>query len=193
MSHFLVHLLQSNPISTSRQARQKKVNPAKAIPKIRSLNRCSVIKYNQLRAASCHWFIFALDFFAFLVYLVGAKKDRIRADKELFTQRWKLRDKSFDIKSVKKPARTLFFLVHFQMAQALRLPFTVDLSSSDGSATGFWLTASVSWWNHKWFILKNEFVLCVWGWFLKNAKIECEIYAKIHKSTQGCPSSCKVW
>lgn len=55
----------------------------------------------------------------------------MKADKELFTQRLKLRDKSFDIKTIKGATRTLFFCVahctwhklshcHFQSLEHVR-------------------------------------------------------------------------
>lgn len=69
MLHFLVHLLQSNPISTSRQARQKKVNPAKAIPKIGLLIDVlwsNTINYEQHRVIDSFLLSISLPFLCIL-------------------------------------------------------------------------------------------------------------------------------
>lgn len=137
MSHFSGSLVVIESVFKSPKRRRKK---------IRSFNRFSVIKYNQLRAnkTSCHWFIFALDILvSFLGSLDGRmkKKDRINADKDYFLRNswnWEIN------RLISRRFWPFFVCCSFQMAQAFRLPFPAAWIMSDDTsmenATGFQLT-----------------------------------------------------
>lgn len=76
---------------------------------------------------------------SFFSCILSVEKDRMNADKELFTQQLKLRDKSFDIKTAMRPeplsdGASVAFDCHFQSLEHVRWYHWRN-------ATGFWLAA----------------------------------------------------